>query len=64
MHTFSNNLLLPAINDLFVSNNDVHKYSTRQTIFFIFIIVTLMSMQKALETQVFVYGMLYSPKLM
>ena len=30
MYTYSNNLLPPAINDLYVSNNDVHKYSTRQ----------------------------------
>ena len=30
MYKYSNNLLPPAINDLYVSNNDVHKYSTRQ----------------------------------
>ena len=30
MYTYFNNLLPPAINDLYVSNNDVHKYSTRQ----------------------------------
>ena len=30
MYNYSNNLLPPVINDLYVSNNDVHKYSTRQ----------------------------------
>ena len=30
MYKYSNNLQPPAINDLYVSNNDVHKYSTRQ----------------------------------
>ena len=30
MYKYFNNLLPPAINDLYVSNNDVHKYSTRQ----------------------------------
>ena len=30
MYKYSNNLLPPAINDLYVPNNDVHKYSTRQ----------------------------------
>ena len=30
MNKYFNNLLPPAINDLYVSNNDVHKYSTRQ----------------------------------
>ena len=30
MYKYSNNLLPPAINDLNVSNNNVHKYSTRQ----------------------------------
>ena len=29
MYKHSNNLLLPAINDLYVSNNDVQKYSTK-----------------------------------
>ena len=64
LYKYSNNLLPPAINDLYVYNNDVHKYSTRQNICFVFIGVAIMSMQKALETQFFVYGMLYSPKLM
>ena len=64
MYKCSKNLLLPAINDLYVSNNDVHKYSTRQKIYFMLTRVTTMFMQKALETQVYVYGMLYSPKLM
>ena len=35
-----------------------------KNIYFILTGVTLMFMQKALETQVDVYGMLYSPKLM
>ena len=30
IYKYSNNLLPPAINHLYVSNNDVHKYSTRQ----------------------------------
>ena len=30
IYKYINNLLPPAINDLYVSNNDVHKYSTRQ----------------------------------
>ena len=30
MYKYFNNLLPPAINDLYVSNNDVHTYSTRQ----------------------------------
>ena len=30
MYKYFNNLLPPAINDLYVSNIDVHKYSTRQ----------------------------------
>ena len=30
MYKYFNNLLPPAIIDLYVSNNDVHKYSTRQ----------------------------------
>ena len=30
MYTYFNNLLPPAMNDLYVSNNDGHKYSTRQ----------------------------------
>ena len=64
MYKYSNNLLPPAINDVYVSNNDFHKYSTRQNIYFMLTRVTSMLMQRALETQVFVYGMLYSPKLM
>ena len=28
MYKYSNNLLPPAINNLYVSNNDVHKYFT------------------------------------
>ena len=35
-----------------------------KNICFIFIRVTLFYMQKALETQVFMYGLLYSPILM
>ena len=34
IYKYSNNLLPPAINDLYVFNNDVHKYSTRQNIYF------------------------------
>ena len=64
MYTYSNNLLPSAINDLYVSNNDVHKYYTRQNIYFMLTSVTSMFMHKALETQVSVYGMLYSPKSM
>ena len=30
MYKYYNNLLPPAINDLYASYNDVHKYSTRQ----------------------------------
>ena len=60
MYKYSNNLL-PAINDLYVSNNDVHKYSTRQK--YVLYIKTLMFIQKTLETQVFVYEILYMPKL-
>ena len=30
MYNYSNNLLPPAINYFYISNNDVHKYSTRQ----------------------------------
>ena len=30
MYKYSNNLLPPTINDLYASNNNVHKYSTRQ----------------------------------
>ena len=63
MYKYSNNLLPPAINDLYVSINDAHKFSTKQNFFcFMFIRVTLMSMQKAVEIQVFVHGLLYSPK--
>ena len=64
MYKYFNNLLPPAINDLYVSNNDVHTYSTRQNIYFILTIVTLMYTKKALESRVYVYGMSYSPKLM
>ena len=33
MHKYFNHLLPPAINDLYVSNNDVHKYFIRQKTF-------------------------------
>ena len=64
MYKYFNNLLPPAINDLYVSNNDVTNILQDKNIYFIITGVTLMFMQKALETQVYVYGMLYSPKLM
>ena len=56
MYKYFNNLLPPAINDLYVSNNDVHTYSTRQNIYFILTRVTLMFTQKVLESRVYVYG--------
>ena len=62
MHMNSNNLLPATMKDLNISYNDVHKYSTRPNICFTFIRATLMFIPKTLETQVFVYGMLYSPK--
>ena len=64
MYKYSNNLLPPAINDLYVSNNDVHKYYTRQKHLLYVNKSNINVYTKALETQVFVYGMLYSPKLM
>ena len=50
MYKYSNNFLPPSINDLYVFNNDVHKYYTRQNIYFKLPRVTSMFMQKALET--------------
>ena len=32
IYTYSNNLLPSAINDLYISNNDVHKYSIRENV--------------------------------
>ena len=54
MYKYFNNFLPPAIYDLYVSNNYVHKYSTRQNIYFILTRVTLMYTQKALESRMYV----------
>ena len=62
MYKHSNDLLPPTINDLYVSNNDVHKYSTRQKhLLYIHETNINVYVKIALETQV--YGMFYSQKL-
>ena len=61
MYTYFNNLLPPAISDLYVSNNDIHKYSTRQNIYFMLTRVTSMFMQKTFgNTSVRVWNALQS----
>ena len=58
MYKHANNLLTPAINDLYIENCEVHNYSTRQR--------HLLHVNKSnikIKTQVLAYGMLCSPKL-
>ena len=63
MYKYSNNLLPSAINDLYILNNDVLKYSTRQKHVVYINKSNINVYAKTLGTQVFVYGILYSPKL-
>ena len=64
MYHYFNNVLPPTINDLYVSNNDVHKYSTRQK-YLIYIHKSNINVYaKSFGKTIFVYEMLYSQKLM
>ena len=58
MYKHANNLLPPAINDLYIENCEVHNYPTRQK----HLLHVNNSNKKVLETQVLAYGMLCSTK--